>query len=41
MFEKYDLKLIFRKISHQSKNKQLEFLDVNHIIDEGEKGGFM
>ena len=40
MFQKYDLKLIFREISHQSKNQELEFLDVIHIIDEEEKGGF-
>ena len=40
VFQKYDLKLIFREISHQSKNKELEFLDVNHIIDEEEKGAF-
>ena len=40
MFQKYDLKLIFREISHQSKNKELQFLDANHIIDDEEKGGF-
>ena len=40
VFEKHDLKLIFREISSQSKNKELEFLDVNHIINETEKGGF-
>ena len=40
MFEKYDLKLMFWEISHQSKNKELEFLDVNHTKDEGEKGWF-
>ena len=40
MFQKYDKKLIFREVSHQSKNKELEFLDVNHIIDDDEKSGF-
>ena len=40
LFQKYDLKLIFREISHQSKNKELQFLDANHIIDDEEKGGF-
>ena len=38
VFEKYDLKLIFREISSQSKDKELEFLDVIFIINE--KGGF-
>ena len=40
VFEKYDIKLIFREVSHQSKNKELEFLDVNHIIDDDKKSGF-
>ena len=40
VFENYDLKLIFREISSQNKDKELEFLDVNHIINEKEKGGF-
>ena len=40
MFEKYDLKLNFREVSSQSKNKELKFLEVNHIINEIEKGGF-
>ena len=40
VFINYDLKLIFREISLYSDIKQLEFLDVNHIMNEGEKGGF-
>ena len=40
MFEKHDSKLIFSEISSQNKNKELEFLDVNHIINETSKCGF-
>ena len=37
VLQKYYSKLNFREISHLCKIK--EFLDVNHIIKEGEKGG--
>ena len=40
VFINYNLKLIFREISLHSDIKQLEFLDVNHIMNEREKGGF-
>ena len=39
VLQKYHLKLVFREISHLCKIKESEFLDVNHIINGGEKGG--
>ena len=33
-FEKEGLKLIFRHVHAESEQKEVEFLDVNHIIDK-------
>ena len=33
-------KLVFRDICTKNDGDELEFLDVNHIIDKTEKGGF-
>ena len=40
MFIHYDLKLNFIEISLNNKIKELDFLDVNHIMNEKEKVGF-
>ena len=39
VLQKYYLKLILKEIFLLCKIKESEFLDVNHIINEGEKGG--
>ena len=39
-FEEHNLKLIFRQICTNNDSDELEFLDVNHVIDKTEKGGF-
>ena len=35
-----NLKLVFREISTENSDHQLEFMDVNHIVDKTEKGRF-
>ena len=39
-FKNHKLNLIFREISTEGDGNQLEFLDVNHVINKNEKGGF-
>ena len=40
LFEEHNLKLIFREVCTKTDCDELEFLDVNHVIDKTEKGGF-
>ena len=39
-FEEHNLKLVFRQISTKNDGEELEFLDVNHVIDKTEISGF-
>ena len=39
-FEEHNLKLVFRQISTKNDGDELEFLDVNHVIDKTEINGF-
>ena len=39
-FEEHNLKLVFKETSTKNDDDELEFLDVNHVIDKTEIGGF-
>ena len=40
-FPKHDLKLVFKQIDTSEPDRQLEFLDVLHVMDQTAKGEFI